>query len=151
MIFVDRNNVAEPDVLSNPTGKGKRETASAISHYTTPNQTNSFDFKVYRDPQVKDALISLFKGKCAYCESNFLHVYSGDVEHFRPKGEIEEVNPPKKPGYFWLAADWNNLLLSCRNCNQKLTHQIFGVLNKKTMGKHESISPFRPNKVCKNT
>ncbi len=149
MIFVDRNKVTEPDILSNPLGRGKRETSNAITHYTTPNQTTTFDFKVYRDPQVKEALIKLFKGKCAYCESAFLHVYSGDVEHFRPKGEIEEVTPPKKPGYFWLAADWDNLLLSCRNCNQKLTHQIFGVLNKKTMGKMNQFPLSDPTKYVR--
>jgi len=135
MIFVDRSKVTEPSILSTPTGRGKRETADAIAHYLIPNQTVPFDFKVYRESEVKNALISLFKGKCAYCESTFLHVYSGDVEHFRPKGQIEEVNPPKKPGYFWLAADWNNLLLSCRNCNQKLSHQIFNSADKRTMGK----------------
>ncbi|MCJ8208559.1 hypothetical protein MUY27_02485 [Mucilaginibacter sp. RS28] len=133
MIKIDRNTVPRPTVLD---GKGKAETINAIAYYTPYDDTkDAFKFKVYSDPEVKNALIELFKGKCAYCESTFLHVYSGDVEHFRPKGEIEEAVPDKKPGYYWLAADWDNLLLSCRNCNQKLAHSVYGASGKKTMGK----------------
>jgi len=135
MIFVDRNDVSIPDILSNPKKNGPKETLKAISHYSKRNISKAYNFTVYRSPEVKDSLIKLFKGKCAYCESTFLHVYSGDVEHFRPKGEIEEAVPNTKPGYYWLAADWANLLLSCRNCNQKLTHSIHGEVDKITMGK----------------
>jgi hypothetical protein len=70
-------------------------------------------------------------------------VYSGDIEHFRPKGEIEGAMPDSKPGYYWLAADWDNLLLSCRNCNQKLTHTIFGRADRVTMGKMNQF-PLAP-------
>lgn len=136
MIKVDRAQVPKPSALDKKNREGKTETERAIEHYTSPvfDGTN-FNFKVYSDSEVKESLIKLFKGKCAYCESTFLHVYSGDVEHFRPKGEIEEATPDKKPGYYWLAADWDNLLLSCRNCNQKLSHSIYGSASKKTMGK----------------
>jgi len=136
MIKVDRKQVAKPTALDKKNKQGKTETERAIEHYTSAaSKGKKFEFKVYADAEVKDSLIKLFKEKCAYCESKFLHVYSGDVEHFRPKGEIEEATPDKKPGYYWLAADWDNLLLSCRNCNQKLTHSIYGVVSKKTMGK----------------
>lgn len=134
MIFVDRNKVKTPDILVDNRKKGKKETKkNAI--YAIKGEYEKMSFSAYREPDVKEALIELFKGKCAYCESKFLHVYSGDVEHFRPKGEIEEAIPNKIPGYYWLAADWSNLLLSCRNCNQKLKHQIFGMTQKQTMGK----------------
>lgn len=136
MIYVNRKNVPEPKALNRKNKEGKTETERAIEHYTSPDYDGTgFEFKIYSDPEVKSSLIELFKGKCAYCESKFLHVYSGDIEHFRPKGEIEEAIPPKKPGYYWLAADWDNLLLSCRNCNQKLTHSIYGLSEKRTMGK----------------
>jgi uncharacterized protein (TIGR02646 family) len=134
MVFVDRTRVVAPAILTNPNERGPKETLKAIAHFTGPNSGEKFNFSVYSDPVVKDALIKLFYGKCAYCESLFAHVYSGDVEHFRPKLEITEaVNP--KPGYYWLASEWNNLLLSCRNCNQKLAHLIYGKTSKRTMGK----------------
>lgn len=147
MIYVNRKNVSEPKALNKKNREGKTETERAIEHYTNPSYDGTgFEFKVYSDPEVKNSLIELFKGKCAYCESKFLHVYSGDIEHFRPKGEIEEAKPPKKPGYYWLAADWNNLLLSCRNCNQKLTHSVYGLSEKKTMGKMNQF-PLANNAV----
>lgn len=134
MIFVDRNRVKVPDILIDETKKGKKETKKNIQ-FAIAGEFEKMTYSAYSETDVKDALIQLFKGKCAYCESKFLHVYSGDVEHFRPKGEIEEATPNKKPGYYWLAAEWTNLLLSCRNCNQKLKHQIFGKVQKETMGK----------------
>lgn len=136
MIFIDRRKVAKPSILDKVGQDGRTETQRAIAYYSPFDPTKDpFKYKLYSDASVKEALIQLFKGKCAYCESTFLHVYSGDVEHFRPKGEIEGALPNSKPGYYWLAADWDNLLLSCRNCNQKLTHSIYGDAAKKTMGK----------------
>ncbi|MBO6515436.1 MAG: hypothetical protein JJ975_02700 [Bacteroidia bacterium] len=132
MIPIDRNDVDTPAVLKDD-AKGLKETREAIKHYEEGND-GAFKYKWYRHREVKDALIKLFKGKCAYCESKFLHVYSGDVEHFRPKGEITEANP-SKPGYYWLAAEWTNLLLSCRNCNQKLKHLFPDSAKKRTGGK----------------
>jgi len=138
MIKIDRSIVEIPKILIEDNGRGIRETKRAVSHYKKPNVTKAFKFSVYSDSKVKGALIELFKGKCAYCESKFLHVYSGDVEHFRPKGKIAEaVNP--KPGYYWLAAKWDNLLLSCRNCNQKLKHLTIGATEKETMGKMDQF------------
>ncbi|RLJ73666.1 HNH endonuclease family protein [Pedobacter alluvionis] len=135
MIHVDRASVPKPDILEQHK-RGGTETAAAIAHYDPYDpQKKAFDFSVYSHPDVKDALHDLFNGKCAYCESTFLHVYPGDVEHFRPKGEIEGIPNNPKPGYYWLAADWDNLLLSCRNCNQKLKHLIHGHASKITMGK----------------
>lgn len=134
MIRIDRSREPIPEILTGPNSKGGKETARAIAYYKGNNRSKPFNFSAYSDGQVKDALIRLFKGKCAYCEGKFLHVYAGDIEHFRPKGEITEANPTK-PGYYWLASDWDNLLLSCRNCNQKLKHQIHGRPGKETMGK----------------
>lgn len=56
--------------------------------------------------------------KCAYCEHRE-QSKRNDVEHFRPA-----VRADRKPGststhgYWWLAYTWENLLFSCRNCNQ---------------------------------
>ena len=138
MIKVDRSLVTEPEILSDPDGRGIRETKKAIEYYSQINVSKPFKHKIYSNPQVKDALIELFKEKCAYCESRFLHVYSGDVEHFRPKGKIADA-PNPKPGYYWLASNWNNLLLSCRNCNQKLRHLTVGNSKKETMGKMDQF------------
>ena len=72
------------------------------------------------------AILRLFHGKCAYCES---HIEAdqgfGDVEHYRPKGRVTDedykpvmVGGKPHPGYYWLAYDWTNLFPACRACNQ---------------------------------
>lgn len=141
MIQIDRTKVAEPTVLTKPNPAGATETARAIAHFTSVDKDKKFEFSRYREPEVKSSLIQIFNGKCAYCESTFLHVYSGDVEHFRPKGEISDVTDTK-PGYYWLAATWDNLLLSCRNCNQLSTHVIYGEKVEKTAGKMNQFPLF---------
>jgi uncharacterized protein (TIGR02646 family) len=76
-----------------------------------------FPFSVYKADAVKARLEELFHGKCAYCESLYASQAPVDVEHFRPKGEVEE--DLIHPGYWWLAMDWTNLLPSCIDCNRR--------------------------------
>ena len=125
MISIKRDSVEIPEILRDGSAKLKKELDAAIAHYSDPANTKAFKFKVYSSPTVKATLIKMGDGKCAYCESDILVTYVGDIEHFRPKGEIEELKASgnSKPGYYWLAADWDNLLLSCRNCNQKSKQQ----------------------------
>jgi hypothetical protein len=65
---------------------------------------------------LKTFLFGLFHDKCAYCESEVLHVASGDVEHYRPKRCV--IEDPQHPGYYWLAYDVSNLLPCCEQCNR---------------------------------
>lgn len=71
-------------------------------------------------------LVQLHGEKCAYCESPYDNVTHVDVEHYRPKGEVTDIDGkvvgngkyPEHPGYYWLAYLWGNLLLSCPLCNR---------------------------------
>lgn len=74
-------------------------------------------FKVYKSDSVKSKLNELFYGKCAYCESFYPSTAPVDVEHYRPKGGVDE--DPEHPGYWWVAMDWSNLLPSCIHCNRR--------------------------------
>lgn len=83
-------------------------------------------FSFYKNETLVSALQRNFFLKCAYCESSFVHVSPADIEHFRPKSavKIDEKTGDKKvqelkPGYYWLAAEWDNLLLSCIDCNRR--------------------------------
>lgn len=83
------------------------------------------DFKVYKEDAVKELLHEIFGGHCAYCESRYSHVVKMDVEHYRPKGAVAEDDGTKKvPGYYWLAATWENLLPSCNLCNRAGTQML---------------------------
>jgi uncharacterized protein (TIGR02646 family) len=63
----------------------------------------------YRNAQIKNALVRMFSGKCAYCESQIRHIEYGHIEHFHPKR-----GPRGRPD---LTFEWSNLLLACGVCN----------------------------------
>lgn len=113
----------KPDFMSVAGNKWDLETAMAIEYYLNGAEAE-FKYVHYNDPQLKNELKKIFV-KCAYCESQYDHVFDGDVEHFRPKGRVNEKDP-QSPGYYWLANDWENLLLSCQHCNQRRRHELYG-------------------------
>ena len=83
----------------------------------------AFHFERYKEWEVCRALDELFHEKCAYCESIYRAVDARDIEHYRPKAGVTES--PDHWGYWWLAADWHNLLPSCPPCNQRRRHVVF--------------------------
>lgn len=123
--------------------RAEREAEQALSFFTNAaNYSNnekltaeSFMFSVYKDKELVAALEAAFGAKCAYCESRFAHVTPKDIEHFRPKSEIATANGVLRPGYFWLAADWDNLLVSCPDCNRARNHEVPGQPAKLRLGK----------------
>ena len=125
MRFIDRNSIQPPMVLTDPEGLAADEKARAVDHYNVPaSQVESFKFTVYKHATVKTALEQLFHKKCAYCESRYAVVSPPDIEHFRPKSAVVRNGQLTKPGYYWLAAEWSNLLLSCIDCNRARTHEF---------------------------
>jgi len=85
----------------------KAETQEILAHFRNPRRRKRpFPFSAYRHKELKAALESIFHGKCAYCEWRYGGGSYFEVEHYRPK-KI----------YYWLAAEWTNLLPSCKRCN----------------------------------
>lgn len=93
-------------------------------------------YSFYSDPTVKRRLIAETAGKCAFCEAFVMATDVGDVEHFRPKAQVTVRHPDTPdiqvpldahPGYFWLSATWENLYLSCKQCNQAYKRNFFDV------------------------
>jgi uncharacterized protein (TIGR02646 family) len=101
MIFVKRS--AKPGILEEKEAKWK----SAILATTSKRAREKAQNK-YRHKQIKDALVEMFRGKCAYCESSITHIDYGHIEHYKPKA---------LPAYYDLAVEWKNLLLACGRCN----------------------------------
>jgi uncharacterized protein (TIGR02646 family) len=91
------------------------------------HKTFRFQKGIYGHPSVRDALKRAQHDKCALCESKITHVQYGDVEHFRPKAGYrqEPDDPLVRPGYYWLAYDWSNLLFCCQLCNQRFKGNHF--------------------------
>jgi uncharacterized protein (TIGR02646 family) len=123
VIRVARNRVPIPTVLDGPGSAGaeERRDNEARLQATPPDQPV---FRVYKDPSVAEALNKLFAKKCAYCESKYVR-HPTEVEHFRPKGEVRQTRDAvAERGYWWLAADWNNLFPSCIDCNRARYHDV---------------------------
>jgi hypothetical protein len=114
-----------PDAPADLVAQGGLETASATAFYdVVANRQLPFAFKAYKLTAVKEALNAAFAFKCAYCESPVQATQPIDVEHFRPKGGIEVDGELAKPGYYWLAATWRNLLPSCTDCNRRRRQRL---------------------------
>ncbi|MBQ4858668.1 hypothetical protein [Pseudoalteromonas sp. MMG007] len=145
MIFRDRASVAIPASCNGQGSEAELELQEAITYYQTYKVgQKSFSFKVYKNDDIKDALETLFEKKCAYCESEYSHIQPMEVEHYRPKGRIKKENITGyiSPGYWWLAADWDNLLPSCIDCNRKRQHKTKNA--QVTLGKADHF-PLHPD------
>ncbi|MDR6708314.1 uncharacterized protein (TIGR02646 family) [Novosphingobium sp. 1748] len=125
MIYRRRDLVSMPLCLASTAPAKIAEFNAATAHYKkNPLPKAAYKFKVYSNSEIKDTLNRLFGFKCAYCEGTTGGVMPIDIEHYRPKAKI--VCADKSvivPGYWWLAADWNNLLPSCIDCNRSRWHQ----------------------------
>jgi len=111
---------AIPASLVGAKSVGVLETKAAKAFYEGgAHADDSFDFKAYKSADVNAALTAEFHGKCAYCESPYEATHPVDIEHYRPKGGYVRDEKLTKPGYYWLAADWLNLLPSCIDCNRR--------------------------------
>lgn len=120
---VDRNKVTPPSILDAPFRSEpiKSELQRAIDHFDDKGSLKGFEYKRYKEDDVKHALERLFHGKCAYCESFYQQTQPVDVEHYRPKGKVQGTD---HGGYWWLAADWLNLLPSCIDCNRQRKQKL---------------------------
>lgn len=81
-------------------------------------------FSAYKDDALRDLLNDIFQFKCAYCESYYGATQPVAIEHYRPKGAVIVNGTQEKPGYYWLAADWDNLFPTCTDCNSRRTQDL---------------------------
>jgi hypothetical protein len=127
---------------------GETELAEAIKFYSIKkNRSKPFKYKAYKAQAVIEEMSKMFFGKCAYCESKYQRTQPMDVEHYRPKGGVMVIDLSTKPssgkksgkksksaeepklkmdtpGYYWLAANWDNLLPSCIDCNRVRNQKV---------------------------
>ncbi|MBO6254231.1 MAG: hypothetical protein J6O49_11345 [Bacteroidaceae bacterium] len=113
MKYIDRSMVDEPASLKNQ---------------AAPSENEEIKKAIYAHKDVQNALNQLQGGICCYCETRYDATCFGDVEHFRPKGGYQQDKEDKtlhKPGYYWLAYKWDNLLYACEWCNRIYKHNYF--------------------------
>jgi len=120
VIKIERPKGSAPPGLAKAAAKELRANRAALKKNEKPT------FDAYSTPASKAALAQVFGRKCAFCESLLAGTQPGDIEHYRPKGKVIVEDPitgarTELPGYFWLAAKWSNLLVSCADCNRPRT------------------------------
>ncbi|MBP6456030.1 MAG: hypothetical protein KA275_04805 [Chitinophagaceae bacterium] len=135
-------NDAPNDLLE----KGKIATEELCKLYNEgEREFKNINSKIYG--LAKPKLKELQFDKCCFCESKISHNSHGDVEHFRPKGGwVQENENQNKPGYYWLAYNWENLLLSCQICNQSFKGNLFPLKDnsKRAKSHNDDISKEEP-------
>lgn len=147
MIFVDRNRVPEPQRLKKVREAGLRH---ARAFFTKTARKERRQLR-YFNPHWKEAekiplkaLNRLFHGKCAFCERFVLSDAPGAVEHWRPKWATRGLKREfSLTHYWWLAFSWENLYLSCLDCN-KHRGPRFPVEGERTLGPGDDISLESP-------
>lgn len=119
MIPRDRRGTEPPKPLVHAKGPGEKERVRVRAWIDKKRSGKRPTFAAYKADGIADALERLFERKCAYCETVYVLTQPVDVEHWRPKADVE-VGPKQMlgRGYEWLAAEWSNLLPSCIDCNR---------------------------------
>jgi len=127
--------------------KARSEMVREYEEKGTPPDPNRYQ-KIWKE--LKEIfLLDTFQGKCAFCEANLqLANFPPDVEHYRPKRGVTVAGKSiDHPGYFWLACEWYNLLLVCRNCNSAHSDLVAGRRNRHP-GKAKEF-PINGERICK--
>ena len=110
---------------------GVTETTSNNTAYQAGTRKFKFLNSIYGHPTVKTKLIDIQDDKCCFCERKVSAGEPGHIEHYRPKGGYKKDDQSKliKPGYYWLAYDFNNLFFSCNRCNTSYKKNYFPLVD----------------------
>lgn len=123
MIQVDRSQVSPPKELIDSPRLEKARVQMREFYAQDPEARAQ---QRYRDPHVgwlrkavMPALLELFHGKCAFCESRIGVEGAPDLEQLRPKnGAVDLSGERSEEHYWWLALEWENLYPACQMCNR---------------------------------
>lgn len=103
----------------------------AIINSNRNPDNKDFDGDVYGEASVRQQLKDSHLNRCAYCGCSLQGSFI-PVEHYRPKTayRIALKMPLIRPGYHWLAYEWDNLLYSCQECNSaKFKGNLFPLID----------------------
>ncbi|MEI2300517.1 retron system putative HNH endonuclease [Ensifer sp. MJa1] len=107
MRYIDRNRTPVPETLVSDRTKAALDSVHQFlkrSEDERAQRRSPYDEAIIHRSEVRDSLVDLFFGKCAYCERRSAE----SIDHFRPKSL-----------YPWLAYDWENLYLACIECDRQ--------------------------------
>lgn len=70
------------------------------------------------DKELRKYLHEAFHGKCGYCEIKIDSPELGTIDRYRPHNGVRDKDEFHQDLYWWLAFEWDNLIYSCKECNQ---------------------------------
>ena len=146
----ERPSCLDEDLETSLAYKELKKNQEAADNSAAQDSKPKFKFTAYGKPEVRAALGKLSYGKCAYCEKRFAATQPVDVEHWRPKSQVETATGEKKLGYYWLAARWNNLLPSCIDCNRRRKQIVYGSTTPVNAGKQDQFPVLDERKRWKD-
>ena len=137
MIRINRTFPA-PSKLSSEVVEQAKDSLRIIAQSGRAPNSKDFTNNSWGHKTVRNKLWKMQHKKCCYCERMREVNRESDIEHFRPKSEIEETKDDW--GYWWLAYDWNNLFFSCRYCNQEYKKMQFPLIDENSRVRSENAS-----------
>lgn len=119
MIRVDRSSVAPPKILDSENVRAALEDAAwFFRSEPEKRRQRRYHFKPIYAREAQKAVLELFHGKCAFCESGASGKQPIVHHEFRPlayaldqKGEISPAH------YWWLFGAWSNQVAICMDCS----------------------------------
>ena len=130
------------------TNKNCKAYDASPSDYRKGRINFSFLKGIYGHKSVRETLKRAQHRKCCFCEGTFLANAAADVEHYRPKGAVrqEQGAASVKPGYYWLAYEWENLYWCCQTCNRSNKREFFPLRDpaKRAFSHHHDLAQEEP-------
>lgn len=121
MIHVDREGAAAPAGLRSKKAEAARQRLATFFRRPPEERAQQdppFARDILRATELRSALRSLFREKCAYCETP-IGLSTMKVDQFRPEARAINLDGSMMAdGYWWLAYEWSNLYPTCANCEQ---------------------------------
>ena len=119
MIKVDRGKFAEPLQFAAAAAGALVELQAAHEKLRTVKQSRlPFNEKVWRMLDLRQALLKVFSGCCAFCESPLSPGERNKVGLFRPRERAMQLDGTVSvEHYWWLAYRWENLYSICGECS----------------------------------
>lgn len=117
MIKIEKQN--EPEFLSSQTVELAKEKMEEF--FTSKNRSQkryNWPFNKEIDNQLKSHLHNEFHGKCGYCEIKIQSPQLGTIDRYRPNNGVRDKKEYYQDLYWWLNFNWENLIYSCKECNQ---------------------------------
>jgi uncharacterized protein (TIGR02646 family) len=104
-----------PKFLKSTKVKSANEHLKGSSENMLRQERFRFDASVLEE--VRPDLMKMCQAKCAYCETSVGAIGIAEIEHYRPTSGARGMGKEYAPNhYWWLAYEWDNLLMVCQIC-----------------------------------